>query len=106
MGRGLTGRCSVCCGLILTFAFAGSSKPNQAETPAPPAPAAKGPGAQSTVPATTSGTSPAVPATDDNNAVVRTSMQNVEYHLTDRIIVDINSLNGRLMPNPGKIPVF
>ena len=96
----------VFCGLILTFAFAGCSKPKQTETPTPPAPAAKGPGAQSTVPATTSGTSPAVPATDDNNAVVRTSMQNVEYHLTDRIIVDINSLNGRLMPNPGKIPVF
>jgi hypothetical protein len=96
----------VFCGFILTFAFAGCSKPKQTEAPTPPASVVKGPDAQSSTPATNNGTSPATPATDNANTVVRTSMQNVEYHLTDGIIVDINSLNGRLTPNPGKIPVF
>jgi hypothetical protein len=33
-------------------------------------------------------------------------MRNVEYHLTDRIIVHIVSLDGKLTPKPGQIPVF
>ena len=33
-------------------------------------------------------------------------MRNVDYHLTDRIIVNITSLDGRLTPKPGTIPVF
>jgi hypothetical protein len=100
-------RCTrIFCGLILMFGFAGCSKPKQAEAPAPEAPVAAERNAQSGAPATNGGTSPAAPTADDSAAVVRASMQNVEYHLTDSIIVDINSLNGRLTPNPGKIPVF
>jgi hypothetical protein len=38
--------------------------------------------------------------------VVRTAMRNVEYHLTDRIIVHIVTLDGRLTPKAGGIPVF
>jgi hypothetical protein len=33
-------------------------------------------------------------------------MQNVDYHLTDRIVVNIGSLNGRLNSIAGGIPVF
>jgi hypothetical protein len=39
-------------------------------------------------------------------AVVRAVMRNIEYHLTDRIIVHIVSLDGKLEPKPGEIPVF
>lgn len=39
-------------------------------------------------------------------AVVRMAMKNVEFHLTDRIIVHIATLNGRLKPKAGGIPVF
>jgi hypothetical protein len=100
-------RCTrISCAVILIFAFAGCSKPKHAEAPTPGASAAGGAGTQSGAPATTGGASPAAPATDDSVAVVRASIQNVEYHLTDSIIVDINSLNGRLTPKPGKIPVF
>ena len=42
----------------------------------------------------------------DSATTVRTAMRNVDYHLTDRIIVNITSLNGRLTPKPGEIPVF
>ena len=38
--------------------------------------------------------------------VVRAAMRNVEYHLTDRIIVHIVSLDGKLIPKPGQLPVF
>ena len=40
------------------------------------------------------------------NAAVRVGMNNVEFHLTDRIIVHIAKLNGKLTPKPGQIPVF
>jgi hypothetical protein len=100
-------RCArIFCGLILMLAYAGCSKPKQAEAPTPTASVAAGTGTQSGAPATISEAPPAAPATDDSAAVVRLSMQNVEYHLTDSIIVDINWLNGRLTPKPGKIPVF
>lgn len=39
-------------------------------------------------------------------AAVRVGMKNVEFHLTDRIIVHIATLNGKLTPKPGQIPVF
>jgi hypothetical protein len=39
-------------------------------------------------------------------AVVRVGMKNVEFHLTDRIIVHIAALNGKLTAKPGEIPVF
>ncbi len=40
------------------------------------------------------------------NATVRIGMKNVEFHLTDRIIVHIATLNGKLTTQPGKMPVF
>jgi hypothetical protein len=40
------------------------------------------------------------------NAPVRIGMKNVEFHMTDRIIVHIAALNGKLTPKPGQIPVF
>ena len=43
---------------------------------------------------------------DENGSAVRTTMRNVEYHLTDRIIVHIIALNGELKPKPGQIPIF
>jgi hypothetical protein len=89
-------RCArIFCSLILVFAFAGCSKSKRNETPRPTAQAVATPSAQ---------TGPV--ATGDQGAVVRTSMQNVDYHLTDRVIVNIASLTGRLTPKPGKIPVF
>lgn len=40
------------------------------------------------------------------NAPVRVGMKNVEFHLTDTIIEHIATLNGKLTPKPGQIPVF
>jgi hypothetical protein len=40
------------------------------------------------------------------SATVRIGMKNVEFHLTDRIIVHIATLNGKLTTQPGKMPVF
>lgn len=40
------------------------------------------------------------------SAVVRTAMKNVDFHLTDRIVVHIVTLNGSLTPNFGGMPVF
>jgi hypothetical protein len=37
---------------------------------------------------------------------VRIGMKNVEFHLTDNVIVHITTLNGKLEPKPGEIPVF
>jgi hypothetical protein len=37
---------------------------------------------------------------------VRIGMKNVEFHLTDNIIVHIATLNGKLESKPGEIPVF
>ena len=42
----------------------------------------------------------------ESGGVTRTRMRNVEYHITDRIIVHIGELNGRLITKPGEIPVF
>lgn len=39
-------------------------------------------------------------------ATVRVGMKNVECHLTDRIIIHVAELNGKLTPKPGQIPVF
>jgi hypothetical protein len=38
--------------------------------------------------------------------VVQATMKNVDFHLTDRIIVHIATLNGKLTPNQSAIPVF
>jgi hypothetical protein len=38
--------------------------------------------------------------------VVRAQIRNVDFHLTDRIVVHIASLDGRLTSKPGEIPVF
>jgi hypothetical protein len=46
---------------------------------------------------------PSAPAT---NAAVKVGMKNVEFHLTDTIILHIATLDGRLTPKPGQIPVF
>jgi hypothetical protein len=58
---------------------------------------------------TPSGDSPAAQAnsgrqSDDSD--VRVEMKNVDFHLTDRIVVHIASLEGTLQPNGGQIPVF
>lgn len=37
---------------------------------------------------------------------VQTTMKNVQYHLTDKIIVHITLLNGKLIPKPDQIVVF
>jgi hypothetical protein len=37
---------------------------------------------------------------------VRTTIKNVEFHLTDRIIVHISTLNGKLAPKPNEFVVF
>jgi hypothetical protein len=95
-------RCTrIFCSLVLIIAFTGCSKPKRSETANS---ATSGASAQ---PALTGAgeTSPA-PANNEKKAVVQASMQNVEYHLTDGIIVHINSLNGHLTPKPGKTPVF
>jgi hypothetical protein len=42
----------------------------------------------------------------ESGGTVRMAMKNVEYHLTDQIIVHIAALNGSLKPKPGGIPVF
>jgi hypothetical protein len=71
------------CGLSLLLAFAAGTTPAQTEKPAS---------------ASATG--------GDRGTAVRTAMRNVDYHLTDRIIVNITLLNGRLTPKPGEIPVF
>jgi hypothetical protein len=40
------------------------------------------------------------------NTAVRIGMKNVDFHLTDRIIVHIATLNGKLTTQPGQIAVF
>jgi hypothetical protein len=37
---------------------------------------------------------------------VKVAMKNVDFHLTDKIVVHIDSLEGKLAPKPGQIPVF
>jgi hypothetical protein len=45
-------------------------------------------------------------STSESGGTVRLAMKNVEYHLTDQIIVHVGTLNGRLEPKPGGIPIF
>jgi hypothetical protein len=45
---------------------------------------------------------PAKPSED----IVRTAMKNVDFHLTDTITVHISTLEGKLAPEGGGIPVF
>lgn len=40
------------------------------------------------------------------NARTRVAMKNVDFHLTDKIVVHISWLEGRLTPKTGEIPVF
>ena len=46
------------------------------------------------------------PAVAAEGAVVHAQMKNVDFHLTDRIIVHISALDGQLAPSHGSIPVF
>jgi hypothetical protein len=79
--------------LLLTFAAPDAFAQNtKTSSPAP-----------SAVPAST-GQAPTVAS--NGGTVVRAAMRNVEYHLTDRIIVHIVSLDGKLTPKAGQIPVF
>jgi len=96
------------CALILAMALAGirTAAQNQKPAAAPGSPAAAAGSKDSST-----GQSPATPSAasgsaDENAAVVRTAMRNVQYHLTDRIIVHITTLDGKLTPKPGQIPVF
>jgi hypothetical protein len=50
--------------------------------------------------------SAAQPGAPPSDEAVRIGMKNVEYHLTDRIIVYIAALSGSMKPKPGEIPVF
>jgi len=45
-------------------------------------------------------------ADNTSETTVKVAMRNVEFHLTDRIVVHIASLEGKLAPKPGQIPVF
>jgi hypothetical protein len=80
--------------LIFLASFADATAFAQEEKPASSTTAAPNPGGQSASPATGSG------------GDVRLAMRNVEYHLTDQIIVHITTLDGHLTPKPGQIPVF
>jgi hypothetical protein len=40
------------------------------------------------------------------SATVRTAMKNVEFHLTDRIVIYVSALNGKLTPKQGDIAIF
>jgi len=72
-------------GILLLSQFATRSRAQQA---APPAQTPQ------------SGAAAAAPA-------VRAAMKNVDFHLTDRIVVHIGTLSGSLVPvQPGQIPVF
>ncbi|MGC1687311.1 MAG: hypothetical protein WA734_16920, partial [Candidatus Acidiferrales bacterium] len=73
--------------LILLIALVAGSAAGQTEKPAP----ASGPST------TTLGAA---------EPVVRAQIRNVDFHVTDRIVVHIVSLDGRLTTKPGEIPVF
>jgi hypothetical protein len=49
---------------------------------------------------------PVVAPVNENGGVVRTAMKNVDYHLSDHIIVHIGELSGKLLTKPGEIPTF
>jgi hypothetical protein len=46
------------------------------------------------------------PTSAETNPPVRAAMKNVDFHLTDTIVVHIASLDGALVPDHGEIPVF
>ncbi len=46
------------------------------------------------------------PAAENSADSVKIAMKNVEFHLTDGIIVHIATLNGKLVPVKGDMPVF
>jgi hypothetical protein len=90
-------RIAICFALTIFLVFAVISTFAQVEKPAAPA---AGDATGTPAPAAQA------PAAGSNGAVVRAAMRNVEYHLTDRIIVHIVMLDGKLSPKPGEIPVF
>jgi hypothetical protein len=47
-----------------------------------------------------------VAADTGSSTVVRTAMKNVEFHLTDRIVIYVAALNGKLTPKQGEIAIF
>jgi len=91
------------CGLCLVLAVAGCSRSKQNEKPAAPATAPTS--GQSTA-ATPEAAPAAARPSGGSETPVRAAMRNVQYHLTDRIIVNIASLDGRLTPKAGAVPVF
>jgi hypothetical protein len=80
--------------LVFVPAFTAAGTFAQNEKPAP----SEAPGANQDAKAAS--------PSEDKAGAVRLAMRNVEYHLTDQIIVHITSLDGRLTPKPGQIPVF
>jgi hypothetical protein len=82
-----------------------SATPNDASAqqpnPAPSAPAAARDDNSAPKPPAGGG------ATDNTiGTTVKVAMRNVDFHLTDGIVVHIASLEGKLSPKPGQIPVF
>jgi len=73
----------------------------RAQNPAPSSPSAATGGDTAREPAAVSGTPDTFGGT-----TVKVAMKNVDFHLTDRIVVHIASLQGKLAPRPGQIPVF
>ena len=73
------------CNLSLLIALAAGSTAAQTEKPAP---------------------APASATEGTTQPVVRAAIRNVDFHLTDRIVVHIVSLDGSLTTKPGEIPVF
>ena len=43
---------------------------------------------------------------DESSRAVEVQMQNVMYHFTDKVVVSIRTLRGRVVPTTGGIPVF
>ncbi|HEY0702421.1 MAG TPA: hypothetical protein VGD60_06615 [Candidatus Acidoferrales bacterium] len=78
--------------LALVAVFAGASAFAQEQKPAGPGGAADS-GAQTAAPAGGAGE-------------VGMALRNVKYHLTDKIIVQVTSLDGKMSPKGGAIPVF
>jgi hypothetical protein len=58
------------------------------------------------VQAQTAGQNSSSPANTSGGNVVKAAMNNVDFHLTDRIIVHIATLDGKLIPNHNEMPVF
>lgn len=84
------------CGWIFVLGMAATLWAQDGKTPNPAATQTVGP----------SGTGGGKAVGGESGAAVRTAMRNVDYHLTDRIILHITSLDGKLTVKPGQIPVF